>query len=81
MYTFGAEDYGSILRYCFCVVCVFGCVCTSVSWCLWMGGEVLCAEWASMDLSAVVEEHRCELNEHPWVSVSQHMYLCAGEEL
>lgn len=46
-----------------------------------MGGEVLCAEWASVDLSAVVEEHRCELYEHPWVSASQHMYLCAGEEL
>ena len=34
-----------------------------------------------MHLSAVVEEHRCELYEHPWVSVSQHMYLYTGEEL
>lgn len=41
----------------------------------------MCAEWASMYLSAVVEEHRCKLFEHPWVSASQHMYLCIGEEL
>lgn len=56
----GAEDGERSAVHYVCMVCM-SCVCACVLVSVDRWRSFVCWEWASMYLSAVVEEHRCEL--------------------